>query len=248
MADDDSDLFNYSPAYRAVANGAFGLGSNLTWDSYQRELYNKLNAALQDQANLLLRRGDITPAEAQALSAQRTTILLEARKPLSPFGKLYSEILKPSNNLPSFERLLVDKGSVEAVVRSVGKTRAVVNRLSVAMKIGGRGLVVFQVIVSAVVIAEAPSDQRGRVAAEEAGGLAGGAAFGWGGAWAGCASGVALLSPSLVLPVVGEIGEGGACLIGGLAGGFGLGAFGGWGGQKAGGAAYDYVTSLRWLK
>ncbi len=247
MAESEQNLYAYTPAYRAAANGAFGIGSNLSWDAYQREVYNRLNAALQKQATVLASRGDLTEADARALVAQRNAILAESRSRLSPFGKLYSEILKPSNDLPSFERLLANKGSIEAVVQSVGKTRAIVNRLSVVMKVGGRGLVVLQVVVSAVVIASAPADQRGRVAAGEAGGVAGGALFGWGGAWAGCAGAAALASPTLVVPVFGEIGEGGACLVGGLLGGFGLGAVGGLGGQAAGAAAYDYVTKLRWL-
>jgi len=247
MADRDNEVYFYTPAYRALVNGGFGLGSNLTWDAYQREVYKQMNGALQRQANLLLGRPDFLEAEARALVDQRNLILTQTRDRLSPFGKLYSEILKPSDKLPNFDRLLAQKGTIEAVVQSVGKSRAIVNRIAVVMKVGGRGLVALQVVVSAVVIAEAPENQRARVAAGEAGGIAGGAAFGWGGAWAGCATGATILSPSLALPVIGEIGDGGACLIGAVVGGFGLGSFGGWGGRKVGVAAYDYATQMRWL-
>ena len=48
---------------------------------------------------------------------------------MTPFGKLYSEVLKPANALPTLESLVERKGSVEAVLVSVGKTRAVTNRL-----------------------------------------------------------------------------------------------------------------------
>ena len=247
MADTDSAQYNYTPAVTAFANGGFGIGSNLSWDAYQREIYNKLNAALQKQASLLRDQGALSESEVRALVDQRNAILVEARSNVSPFGKLYSELLKPSNNLPSFDKLLAEKGSIEAIVESVGKTRAVVNRLSVAMKYGGRGFVVLQVVVSVVIVAQAPKDERGAVIAGQAGGLAGGALGGWTGAWAGCATAATLASPSLAIPLVGEGAEAGACLVGGLIGGFGLGALGGYGGQRAGEGLYHYVTNLRWV-
>lgn len=240
--------FNYSAAFTSASNGTFGVGSNFAWDSYQRELYNQLNEALQKQANLMRARGAITEIEARALVAQRNLILTEARKSLSPFGRLYSEILKPSTKLPTFEKLLADKGSIEAIIESVGKTRAVVNRLSLVMKYGGRAGVAFQIVVSAVIISEATPAQRGRTIAGQGGAIGGAALFGWGGAWAGCATAAALMSPSLAIPVVGEGAEGGACVVGAVIGGFGFGALGGAGGQAAAEAAYDYVTQLRWTQ
>lgn len=247
MTKGDEKEFNYSHAYSATSNGAFGVGSNLAWDSYHREVYNQLNAALQKQAGLMSARGAITEPEARALVAQRNRILMESRNKLSPFGRLYSEILKPSSKLPNFDTLLAKKGSIEAVVESVGKTRAVVNRISIGMKWAGRSSVVVQVAVSAYVIAEAPPEQRERVASGQAGAVGGAALFGWGGAWAGCASAALLASPSLTIPIVGEVTEGGACLVGGIIGGFGLGSAGGILGQKAGEATYDYVTQLKWV-
>lgn len=240
--------FNYSPAFTSASNGAFGLGSNLTWDAYQRELYNELNAALQKQANLMRARGAISEVEARALIAQRNLILTEARKSLSPFGRLYSEILKPSSQLPTFEKLLADKGSIEAIVESVGKTRAVVNRLSLVMKYGGRAGIVLQVVVSAVIISEAPPEARTRTIIGQGGAVGGAALFGWGGAWAGCATAAALMSPSLAIPLVGEGAEGTACVVGAVIGGFGFGALGGAQGQAAAEAIYDYATQLRWTR
>lgn len=248
MSDPAPREFNYSYAFTATSNGAFGVGSNFAWDAYQRELYNQLNAALQKQATMLRARGAISEIEAQALVAQRNLILAEARKQLSPFGRLYSEILKPSSKLPTFEKLLAQKGSIEAIVESVGKTRAVVNRLSVVMKYGGSAGVVLQVVVSAVIIAEAAPEQRARTVAGQAGAVGGAAAFGWAGAWAGCATGAALASPSLAIPVLGEGAEGGACVVGAIIGGFGLGAFGGKAGQEAAEGVYDYVTRIRWTR
>ncbi len=246
MASPDEHSFNYSPAVTATSGGLFGTGSNLTWDAYQRDIYNQLNEALQQQARDLLKRGTLTEIEARALSQQRNMILAESRRKLSPFGRLYSEILKPSDKLPNFDRLLAQKGTIEAVVESVGSTRRVVNRLSVVMKQAGRAGIAVQVVVSAVVIARAGPEERGRVAAGQAGAVGGGALAGWAGAWAGCASAALLASPSLTVPVVGEVTEAGACLVGGIVGGFGLGAVGSLGGERAGQAVYDMVTQIRW--
>lgn len=247
MNDNRDKQFNYSHAYSAISSGAFGVGSNLAWDSYQRELYNNINSALQKQAGLMSSRGAITQQEARALVDQRNRILMESRNKLSPFGRLYSEILKPSGKLPDFDSLKAKKGSIEAVIESVGKTRSVVNRISVVMKWTGRASVIVQIGVSAYVIAEADPDQRARVASGQAGASGGAALLGWGGAWAGCASGALLASPSLTIPIVGEVTEGGACLIGGIVGGFGFGTAGGVLGKKAGEATYDYVTRLKWV-
>jgi hypothetical protein len=195
----------------------------------------------------------VTEAEVRALIAQRNTVLLEARRPLSPFGRLYSEILKPSSDLPTFEKLLRGKGSVEAILQSVGKTRAVTNRLSATLKLAGRSAVVVEIVVTVVLVVKARPEDRARVLAQQGGGIAGGAVGGWAGAWAGCAGLSLLASPSLVLPVVGEVGTGGACLVGGIVGGpkfekLGFGALGAWGGEQAGTAAYSYSTKLNWVR
>ena len=167
---------------------------------------------------------------------------------LSPFGRLYSEILKPVNSLPTLERLVREKGSIEAVLTSVGKSRAVVNRFAAVARVGGPTTIVVQFSLSAVVIAAAPSDGRARVTAREAGGVGGAILGGWGGAWAGCAGLAALLSPSFVVPIVGQISTGGACLIGGIAGGFSAGWLGHVLGQWAGESAYDFVTTWQWTR
>lgn len=238
--------FLFSPAIVVTEGAVFGLGSNLSWDSYQRSLYIAQNAAFTRQANQLLQRGLITEAETRILIDQRNALIKSARKPLSPFGRLYSEILKPSADLPTYERLIRGKGTDVAILASVGKTRAVVNRLSVTMGVAGRGMVFVSIALSAVVIARAASEDRARIAARESGALAGGAVGGWGGAWAGCAGASLLASPSLVVPVIGEITTGGACRVGGIVGGFGGGALGAWAGSSTAEAGFDYVTRLEW--
>ncbi len=151
------------------------------------------------------------------------------------------------HDLPTYERLIRAKRSNEAVLQSVGKTRAYVNRLSLSMRYAGRGMVLVNLALAVIIVARANPEDRGRVAAGQGGALAGGTAGGWGGAWAGCVGLSALASPSLVIPLVGEIGTGGACLVGGILGGLGGGAAGAWLGDRAGTAVYDYVTTLEWV-
>lgn len=248
--------FLYSPIVRVVENvsipiktsfeWAWGIGTNLEWDSYFRKLYIGINNGFTRQANELLRRGIITNAETRALVNQRNLLVKDMRKPLSPFGRLYSEILKPSESLPTHDQLLRIKGSNEAILSSIGKTRSYVDHLSVKMSYAGRGLVVINLTMSAYIIARAAPEDRARVASRQGGALVGGAIGGWGGAWAGCAGFSLLASSSLVVPVVGEGVTGGACLVGGLIGGFGGGAIMSWLGGNAGEAAYDYLTRLQW--
>lgn len=152
--------------------------------------------------------------------------------------------MKPSSKLPTLEHLVAQKGSLEAVLTSVGKSRAVVNRLAAVSRVAGPATIVLQISVSAMVIYSASPEERGRVAAREGGGAAVGMLSGWGGMWAGCAGLSALASPSLVIPIVGEVT---ACVIGGIAGGAGAGWLGYLLGSWAGDATYDFVTDFQWL-
>lgn len=243
----DHDEYLYSPAVSQSGAATLGVASNVTWDSFVRQSYQKAAALLQRQADDLIRRGNITMPEARALvETQRNALVVAMRQRLSRFGRLYSEILKPTEKLPTLEQLIAKKGSVEAVLTSVGKSRAVVNRFTAARRVGGSGVIVLQIGFSAVVISSASPETQGRVAAREVGGLGGAAAGAWGGTWAGCAALAAIASPSLVLPIVGEVTTGGACLVGGIAGGFGAGWIGAILGQWAGEAAYDFSTNLAW--
>jgi hypothetical protein len=109
----------YSFVVKTAVQVTMPVGAQMGWDSYVRLLYDQANKAVQQQANALLARGNITVEEARTLvESQRNGLVLEFRKPLTPWGKLYSEILKPSNNLPTLERLVVQKGSIEAVMQS----------------------------------------------------------------------------------------------------------------------------------
>lgn len=244
-SDNQPSGVQYSLPVKTVVQVSMPVGAQVGWDSYVRLLYDQADKALQQQANALLARGNVTVAEARALvESQRNGLVLEFRKPLTPWGRLYSEILKPSNNLPTLERLVAEKGSIEAVLRSVGKTRVVVNRIALVSRVAGPALVVLSVTFSVIAIREAPEGQKGRVAATEAGGTAGGIGLGMAGSWAGCVAGASFASPTLVIPGWGEVTEGGACLIGGIAGGLGFGFAGDKAGRSAGAAIYDFVTSI----
>ena len=235
-----------SPAFQNTVQVANNLSAPMTWDAFWRQAYGSADKVLQAQANELLRRGNITSVEYEALVKARNDLVVEFRKPLTPFGRAYSEILKPSTRLPQPGELLTKKGSIEAVLESVGKSRAAVNRLSMVFRVAGPALIVLDITVTTVVVMRAPPEQRGRVAAREYTGLGFGVAGGAGGAWAGCATLATLGSPSLVVPIVGEVTEGGLCLVGGILGGAGVGWLSREAGKKAGETVYDIVTTFRW--
>jgi hypothetical protein len=109
-------------------------------------------------------------------------------------------------------------------------------------------MIVIQITLTAVVIVEAPPDQGRLVTSREIGGVVGAASFGSAGMWAGCFAFSAAVSPSLVLPVVGEVTTGGACLVGGLVGGLGLGWAGHQLGRQAGENIYNFATQMRWIQ
>lgn len=243
----EQDEYLYSPVVSQATSATFAVGSNMTWDAFWRQVYDKTNQALQKQANEMLKRKNITADEVRRLvEGQRNRLVVEMRQRLSPFGRRYSEILKPVDKLPTLEKLLAQKGSLQAVLASVGKTRGAVNRIAFAARLAGPATIVLQITVSGVIIASASPEERGRVAARETSGTGGAALAGWGGAWAGCAALSSIASPSLVFPVVGEVTTGGACLVGGIAGGFGAGWLGYILGQWAGEAAYDFVAEITW--
>jgi hypothetical protein len=235
-----------SPAFKSTVDITFSIAPGMTWDGFWRLAYDRVNDGFNKQASLLLKEGRFTQQEVNLLVEARNRAVLEFRKPLSPFGKLYSEILKPSNQLKNLDQLLEEKGTLEAVVRSAGKTRQLVDHIGVATRVVGTAAIVVEIALTAVVIAEAPANERGRVAARQIGGATMSVAGGLGGAWAGCGTAALMVSPSLVVPVVGEIGEGAACALGGLMGGFGLGWLGRKTGEVIGDKAYDVYTDFHW--
>jgi hypothetical protein len=160
-----------SPVFRETVQVASNMTAPMAWDAYWRMAYDRADKVLQAQANELLKRGNITGSEFDELVKARNTLVKEFRKPLSPFGQQYSEILKPTSRLPQPGELLAKKGSIEAVLESVGKSRATVNRLSMVFRVAGPALLALDITVTTVVVMKAPLEQRGRVAAREYTGL-----------------------------------------------------------------------------
>ena len=237
-----------SPSLKYTIDVPFSIAPQMTWDGFQRLAYDKLNAGLQEQAAQLAKRGNITFQEMERLVDARNGAVLEIRDRLSSFGEAYSEILKPRSSLKTAEQLLAEKGSIEAVLESVGRTRQVVDRIGIVSRTAGPAAIVLQISIVTYVIAEAPPNERGRVAAREIGGSVFGVAGGSGGMWLGCVGGATVASWSLVVPIVGEGATGGACLVGGILGGLGIGFGAQKVGEKVGEGAYDFVTKLNWVK
>jgi hypothetical protein len=237
-----------SPALKTTVDVSFSIAPQMTWDGFQRLAYDRLSAGLQEQANSLVKRGNITYQEMENLVSARNASVLKIRDRLSSFGRMYSELLKPGASLKTAEQLLAEKGSIEAVLESVGRTRQVVDRIGIVSRWAGPGAIVLQVSIVTFVIAEAPPQDRGRVAARQIGGSVFGIVGGSGGLWLGCASGASLVSWSVVVPIVGEEAIGGACLVGGLLGGLGIGFGSQKVGESVGEGAYNFVTELRWVK
>lgn len=244
-----SDDYFYSSAIKVVVEVPVSIAPGMAWDGFWRMIYDKTNEGLQRQAAELLKRGAASAEEARQLVNARNTLLLRMRSNLTPFGELYSEILKPRTSLKSFEEFVASKGSIEAVLKSVGKTRAVVDKIGAVSRVAGPAAIIIDISLTAVVIQQAAPQERGRIAAREIGRMAGSIGGGLGGMWAGCASASLLASPSLVIPVVGEITTGGACLVGGMFAGLGF----GWLGRKAGEhfgeglyAIVNEVSEFRW--
>ena len=248
MADPANDQYLFSPGYKVSSDIAVSVGAPMSNDGFQRLIYDRINGNLQRQANELVRRGQITVQEARHLVDGRNALLLKIRARLSPFGQLYSEILKPRASLKTFDQFLQQKGSIEAALSSVGKTRQVVDRIGVISRVAGPATIIISVSCTAFVIARAPAEDRARVASREIGGTVGSIAGGVGGMWAGCAAGASLASPSLVIPIWGEVTAGGACLVGGLLGGFGFGALGHKVGRDIGNYIYNHATDFQWQR
>lgn len=146
MPEPEKDEYLYSPVVSQGTTATFAVGSNLTWDSFWRQVYENSNKVIQRQANELLKRGNLVEAEVRALvEGQRNALVLKIRQFNSPFGRLYSEILKPSSKLPTLQQLVAQKGSLEAVLTSVGKSRAVVNRFAAVSRVAGPATIVLQI-------------------------------------------------------------------------------------------------------
>jgi hypothetical protein len=249
---DQNPAVQYSYAIRTKDTLDITLGgvADYTWNSFWRAAYEKATAGLQRQGDLLVARGNITMDEARYLvDVQRNGLVRDMRNPLTPFGKYYSEFLKPLKEMPNLDKLLAQKGTLEAVLRSVGKSRVAVNRITFIARRAGPAAIAIDIVMTVVVIDLTPPAQRGKVAAQQVGGMAGSVVAarygGLGGAWAGAELFLLLGSPALAIPVVGEITEGGAMMAGSVFGFFAGGLFGWKTGQAAGGLIWQ-LAPITW--
>ncbi|MCA8990804.1 MAG: hypothetical protein KDA88_02440 [Planctomycetaceae bacterium] len=206
-----------SSPVEATVEVLFPLAPGLTWDGFQRAIYDKAAQAIAEQAQQLQSQGRLTLAELEQFVSQRNTLKIAMRDQLSPFGKQFSELLQPRSDLKSMEQLLQKKGTVEAVVKGLGKTRGWVNYIGFAGRLAGPAVLVIQVKMSADVIAAADESNRWRVGIGEAAEITGGAVGGWYGFGVGCSAGAAA-----TVWLFGA-GAAGGCAVGGIAGALGIG-------------------------
>jgi hypothetical protein len=101
MATQSEQQYLYSPVVQVTADGSYAVGATQSWDAFMRQSYDQANQAIARQANALLLRGNVSAQEARALvEGQRNALVMQMRQRLSPWGRIYSELLKPSSSLP----------------------------------------------------------------------------------------------------------------------------------------------------
>jgi hypothetical protein len=220
---DTNTRYSYAVTTKESIELQFPVATTMGWDSFKRLVYQKNDKVIQADANKLLARGNVTMEEARELvEVKRNGLVLSMREELSPFGKFYSETLKPASSLPTLEQLIAKKGSIEAVLVSVGKSRASVDKLSYYCRRAGVAGLVLEIVSVSVVVAETPYGHKTERFVEEGIGLGVDMGVGsvgmWGGGMAGAAWAGTWASPTLLIPVVGEVTEGGAIIVGGIAG------------------------------
>lgn len=221
------------PVSKEVVEITLPLAGAMSWDAFHRAIYDQAAKKIQEQAFELSRKGALSPIEFEQFVAQRNALKVATRSQLSPFGELFSEILHPQSEFKTAQELLNKKGSIDAVIKGLGKTRGWVNRIGIVGRFAGPAVLVVQITFAAQVVADAPDDQKLRTGVSEAAEIGGGMAGGWYGAGSGCAAGAAATFWFF---------GGGAivgCGVGGVLGGIGLGMAVGKSLRFAAEAAYD---------
>ena len=205
------------PTAKSIVEISVPLSGSLTWDAFHRTVYDAAAKNIHEQAMQLARQGALTPAELAQFVEQRNALKTATRSQLSPFGKRFSELLLPAKDFKSAQQLLDKKGSLDAVIKGLGKTRGWVNRIGIVGRFAGPAILVVQITFAAETVSEAPDDQKWRTGVGEAAEIGGGLAGGWYGFGMGCGAGAAA--------TVWLFGAGAAvgCGVGGLLGAAGLG-------------------------
>jgi hypothetical protein len=165
-------------------------------------------------------------------NGQRNALIQACRHSSSPIGRVIAEAIKPRDALKTVSDLERLGKTAEGIIESSGRTNPWVNRVSIGFRYGGPAIVTIAVGFSAYHVANAPENERWRVAARETGSFGGAVGFGWAGGIAGCTVFGALGS---IIPGVGNVAGCAAGVVAGTAGGAIL---GGWAGGEAGDFVY----------
>ncbi len=238
----------------AVSDSVVGNIAQLSYDAFIRKhVYEPAARAISKQGEEFVRIGAMTNAKAaEWVNAERNALLVAIRdEKNSPLGRAISEYLKSRDKLPSVGDLAAKYGAkmpgateeevFAAIIKSGARTRGSVNRLAVGLRWAGPVMIGISIAYSAYLVAEAPPEERGRLASREAGGLVGGIGGGWAGAKGGCAAGAAV---GVWFEGVGAVP---GCVIGAVVFGLGIGYVGSEVGSWAGGKAYDFTNAvLEW--
>jgi hypothetical protein len=218
-----------------------GPGLVTMYDTHQRSKYltqiKGISATSVEEIEAARLRGDLPAAERAAhyASDMRNQIRTETQGRLLPGGRVMSGALEGDRSWPT----IIDKYSggnapsfdtYQTIAKGAGRSRGSVTTLTKIGKVGGPVATVVGAGVAAHEIANAPAQERGRVASRETGGVLLGAA----GATLGSAAAVAGMGLLVSNPV-------GWAVIGvGLAGA----AIGGFIGSEAGKKAGQWLHDL----
>lgn len=244
-----------SETVTASASSAVSIVDQLSYDAFvRRYVYEPGAAALTEAGGKFVRSGVMSSKEAASwVNHERNALLEDVRENRnSPLGREISEYLKPRSDFPEVPELFkkyAEKNPAAseeqiyfAIIKSGARTRASVNRWAVTLRWGGPVLTAVSVSFAVYIVAAAPREQRGRVAAGEVGALLGGLGAGWVGGWVGakvgCEAGGSL---GVWFEGVGVIP---GCLVGAFVGSFGAAYAGAEGGRALAEVSWDTAQSL----
>jgi hypothetical protein len=221
------------------SEGAIILHDSLVRSGYHEKIKQAAAKAERGVEEARANRG-LAAAEraARAGSAERTALRNATQGKQSPVGRALSKAIESQKAPKTFEQRVATEArggeptfkTYETIAGNIAESRGFANRLATGGKVlGGIGVAV-GVGLAIHNVAKAPEGERGKVAAEETGGLLGGLGFGLAGASAGVFA-VELLAATT--PV------GWAVFAGALIGSLALGYFGATLGRGAGGELYD---------
>lgn len=184
-----------------------------------RELYHQGERAIAAEAAAMRSAGQSEQAVAQWSVEARNNLRRAIREQGEPIVDAVARSSRGAQDMPSYEQLRRRGRTDSQIVESASRSNARADRWVGRLRIAGRVFIAVDIGVASYNVASAPSVDRPRVMAREAGRLGGALAGGWGGAKGGAAAGA----------WGGPWGAG----IGGALGGVGGAIAGGWAGGRA---------------